>query len=547
MTNVLFIMCDQLRADYLSCNGHPYLHTPHIDRLAEMGVNFSRAYVQAPICGPSRACFYTGRYASTHGATLNYAPLALSEKFLGDYLTPLGVRTALCGKSHIVPNRAELDRLNIRPEHPLYTRLAEGGFEPFFRDDGVHPDPNPDKFADYNHFLREQGYTGHNPWHQFTHGVDSKERGFQSGWFLENANLPADIPEALSETPVTTTKAIEFIDEATANGEPWCLHLSYIKPHWPFMAPAPYTDLYSEKHLLPPNRTESEREAGHPVIDAFMQHQDSRVYQHPGGRERVIPTYMGLIKQIDDQIGRLLAHLEEKNLLKTTLIIFTSDHGDYLGDHWLGEKDLFHEESVRVPMIVVDPSPLADKTRGSLDNRLVEALDVVPTLIDFLGGEIPAERLEGRSLLPLLRAQPIPWRNFVVSEIDYAFRKAREWLNLEPAKCKATMIYDGRWKYILYEGFRPQLFDLESDPKEQHDLGSLPEFGSERDRLNNQLFTWFRHRKRRTTLSDESIKEMFGGWNQARRGVYVGYWSPDDLPIKVKGRDRQTEQEDGAC
>lgn len=530
MKNVLFIMCDQLRADYLSCAGHPHLQTPNIDRLAKMGVSFSRAYVQSPVCGPSRACFYTGRYVSTHGASLNYAPMPLSEKFLGDYLKPLGIRTAVVGKSHVVPNREELERFDIQPKSELHTHLTEGGFEPYFRDDGVHPDPSPNRFADYNSYLQEKGYTGSNPWHEVTHGVKNQEDDFRSGWFMENANQPADIPEELSETTVTTTKALEFIDEATTNKEQWCLHLSYIKPHWPFMAPEPYASMYSADQILPLNRTEKEHANSHPVIEAFMRHQDSDVYGRPGVRERVIPTYMGLVKQIDDQIGRLLAHLEEHNLLDSTFIIFTSDHGDYLGDHWLGEKDLFHEESVNVPMIIVDPETSANETRGTVDNRLAEAIDLVPTIIDVFGGDIPAERLEGRTLLPLLHNQKIDWRDFIVSEIDYAFRKAREWLDLEPAKCKATMLFDGRWKYILYEGFRPQLFDLENDPKEQNDLGEAQEFAAERERLNAQLFSWFRQRKTRTTLTDERIKEMFGGWNQAKRGVFVGYWSPDELP-----------------
>lgn len=533
MKNVLFIMCDQLRADYLSCTGHPHLHTPNIDRLAQMGVNFSKAYVQSPVCGPSRACFYTGRYASTHGATLNYAPMPLSEKHLGDYLKPLGVRTALVGKSHVIPNQAELERFNIQPDSDLYAHLAEGAFESYFRDDGVHPDPNPDKFADYNRFLRENGFNGHNPWHEVANGVTDQNNDFRSGWFMENADRPADIPEELSETTVTTTKAIQFIDEAIVNREQWCLHLSYIKPHWPLIAPEPYDSMYSADHVLPPNRTENERANNHPVINAFMQHQDSVVFDQPDVRERIIPTYMGLIKQIDDQIGRLLTHLEENNLLESTVIIFTSDHGDYLGDHWLGEKDLFHEESVRVPMIIVDPSPAADDTRGTIDNRLVEAIDIVPTIIAIFEGNIPAERLEGHSLLPLLHGQSTEWRSFVVSEIDYAFRKAREWLELEPAKCKATMLFDGRWKYILYEGFRPQLFDLDNDPHEQNDLGEAPECAIERERLKDLLFTWFRQRKVRTTLSDDRIKAMFGGWNQAKRGVYVGYWSPDELPKEI--------------
>ena len=243
---------------------------------------------------------------------------------------------------------------------------------------------------------------------------------------------------------------------------------------------------------------------------------------------------MGLIKQIDDQIGRLLTYLEENDLLDNTLIVFTSDHGDYLGDHWLGEKDLFHEPSVRVPLIVVDPSNSADATRGKTSTDLVELIDLIPTFVDVLDGHIPNERLEGRSLLPLLRGESAEWRSYVVSEIDYAFRKAREWLDLPPSECRATMLRTDRWKYIHYENFRPQLFDLKNDPHELDDLGADPAFEPVRTDLESKLFHWFRQRKTRTTLSDSQIEAMFGGWNQIKRGIYVGYWSPDNVPLEAR-------------
>ena len=445
----------------------------------------------------------------------------------------LGVRTAVSGKTHVIPNTADLDRLNIPLDSQQGQQLAEGGFEPHFRDDGVHPDVNPNRFADYNKHLREQGYNGRNPWHEYAHGF--KENGrFHSGWFMQNSDKAAEIPKELSETAVTTSQAINFITEATAAQQQWCLHLSYIKPHWPFMASAPYNDLFTVADVTPANRNAAELDNPHPVIAAFMRHQDSQVYCDPKAREQVIATYMGLVKQIDDEIGRLLAYLEDNNLLDNTFIVFTSDHGDYLGDHWLGEKELFHEESVHVPLIIVDPSPAANPTRGTVDHRLVETIDLIPTFIDALGGHMPMERLEGRSLLPLLHGKEIEWRSYVVSEIDYAFRKAREWLDLPPSECRATMLRTDRWKYILYENFRPQLFDLKNDPNELFDLGTIPAFESVRTDLDRQLFRWFRRRKTRTTLSDEQIKAMFGGWNQIRRGIYVGYWSPDDVPSEAR-------------
>ena len=119
-------------------------------------------------------------------------------------------------------------------------------------------------------------------------------------------------------------------------------------------------------------------------------------------RQTVIPTYMGLIQQLDHQIGRVISTLEQKGLRQNTLIVLTSDHGDYLGDHWLGEKDLYHEPSIRIPLIISDPSPAADATRGLARDDLVESIDLVPTFVESAGGVVSPQRMEGRSLLPLL-------------------------------------------------------------------------------------------------------------------------------------------------
>ncbi len=543
--NILFIMCDQLRADYLGCYGHPHIKTPNIDKLAERGVKFSRAYVQSPVCGPSRMSIYTGRYAFSHGATLNYVPLPIDELTLGDYLKPLGYRTAVSGKTHVQANQVEMERMGIDPASELGVHIAEGGFEPHFRDDGVHPDSPAHYNADYNQYLREQGYKGDNPWHHHANGAVDADGNFLSGWFMENAKYPANIKEEHSETPATTTLAMDFIEDASVKGQSWCLHLSYIKPHWPYIAPAPYHQMYSSEDVIPVNRTETERSNPHPVYDAYMKHRDSAVFSPDGVREMVIPVYMGLITQVDDQIGCLMAFLEARGELDNTFIVLTSDHGDYLGDHWLGEKDLFHEEAVRIPLIVVDPSSQADGTRGVTDDRFIEAIDLVPTFIELAGGEIPAHRLEGHSLLPLIYDQSdVEWRDYVISEIDYSFRNAHEWLDVPHLESRAVMIRTDRWKYIDYDHFRPQLFDLKNDPQEQNDLGSDPEYQAIRDQLAGQLYTWLRRRKLRVTISDEQIDAMFGGSNQVERGVYLGFWSADDVaPYKQKENQNDSQRE----
>src|SRR6476646_4176549 len=184
---------------------------------------------------------------------------------------------------------------------------------------------------------------------------------------------------------------------------------------------------------------------------------------------------MGVIKQIDDQIGVLMGFLKARGLLDTTMIVFTSDHGDYLGDHWMGEKDLFHEQSAKIPLIVIDPSREADATRGTVSDTLVEAIDLAPTFIDYLGGKVPGHILEGRSLLPLLRGARLPdWRQYVFSEYDYSMQDVRLKLNQPIERCRLFMVFDGRWKYIHASDFRPMLYDLHSDPRELVDRGEDP-------------------------------------------------------------------------
>lgn len=519
--NILFIMCDQLRADYLSCYGHPHLQTPHIDGLAARGVRFTRAYVQSPICGPSRMSFYTGRYMFSHGSTWNSYPLKVGEMTMGDYLRPQGMRVVLVGKTHMAADIEGMARLGIDPNSEIGMRVSQCGFEPYERDDGLHPDELVKPNLRYNRYLKELGYDGDNPWHTHANGAIDEQGHFLSGWYMRNATRPANIRVEDSETPYLTGRAIDFITEA--GDQPWCLHLSYIKPHWPYIVPAPYHQMYGLDDILPPNRSQLERQDAHPVYAAFMQHRDSRAFQRDEVRQAVIPAYMGLVKQIDDQIGRLMAFLEENGRLEDTLIVFTSDHGDYLGDHWLGEKDLFHEESIRIPLIIYDPSEAAGSTRGGVDHHFVEAVDLVATFLDVAGDRPQPHRIEGRSLLPLLHGHRLSdWREFVISESDYSGRGARVTLDLAPEDCRAFMIRTSDWKYILHEKFRPQLYDLKHDPREYHDLGPDPAYETTRRELHEQIFTWLRRRKMRTTMSEEEIRTRSG--QESKVGILIGYW-----------------------
>lgn len=525
--NVLFIMADQLRWDYLSCYGHPTLHTPNLDKLASRGVQFTNAYVQGPVCGPSRMSYYTGRYVTTHGAIWNFVPLSIREKGLGDYLRPHGIRTALVGKTHMEPDVEAMARLGIDPASSQAVLSAELGFEPYERDDGIWPDGMSSEGHRYNAYLRKRGYRSSNPWHDFANSAAGPNGEILSGWEMRYAHLPANIEEPHSETPYMTRRAIEFID---GQGEqPWCLHLSFIKPHWPYVAPAPYHTMYSAKDVIPVRQHPDERHNAHPIQRGFQEMLAGRNFSRQEVRERVIPVYMGLVKQIDDQLGHLFDHLEKSGRMQDTLIVFCSDHGDYLGDHYLGEKELFHDTVTKVPLIVYDPCAAADGTRGHRESRLVEAIDVVPTILDALRIDKPDHVLEGRSLQPLLHGDaPGTWREFAVSEMNYGFRDDVRMRVGQPIdRCHAYMVRDQRWKGVFFDDLRPQLFDLLNDPGEFHDLGADPEYGALRQRLMAHLFEWLRRRKIHPTVDYQKM----AGWSKKERevGILIGAWDRHDI------------------
>ncbi|MDE2364185.1 MAG: alkaline phosphatase family protein [Hyphomicrobiales bacterium] len=528
--NVLFIMCDQLRFDYLSCAGHPFLKTPNIDALAARGVRFTRAYVQSPVCGPSRMSYYTGRYMRSHGSNWNNYPLRIGEPTLGDHLRKIGVRTALVGKTHMKSDDEGMQRLGIEPGSTIGVLASECGFEPFDRDDGLHPAAYGDRSAPYNAYLRSKGYDGKNPWETWANSGLSEDGVQQNGWLLAHADKKARAPDEDTETPWTTREAMRFIDEAEGRRESWCLHLSYIKPHWPYIAPAPYHDMYGAADVIPATRDERERGNDvHPVYRAFMDLRVSRNFARDEVRQRVIPAYMGLIKQIDDQLGLLFAFLRERDLERSTLIVFTSDHGDYLGDHWLGEKDLFHDVSVKVPMIVVDPSPEADATRGRTCDALVEAIDLTPTFIEYFGGQPPRHIVEGRSLRGFLRGeQPHEWRTHVFSEYDYAMQDVRGALQRRVDQCRLFMAFDGRWKYVHAPGFRPMLYDLENDPQEFVDRGADPACDGVRSAMREALLDWALADHNRITMPDARI-ESYSSVSQLKAGVLIGYWDEKEV------------------
>ena len=526
--NVLFIMCDQLRLDALSCYGG-IIDTPNIDALAARGTRFDKAYVQGAVCGSSRMSYYTGRYVQSHGARWNQIPLAIGQRTIGDHVRPLGVRPALVGKTHMAADHLGLEWLGLDPESPEAIYLAECGFEPAERDDGLHPDARPGVTElPYNRFLREHGYAGDNPWHSAANAVIDDRGRVVSGWLLRASPHPAIVPDELSETAYMTDRAIDFMRRA--GDERWCLHLSFIKPHWPYVVSDPYHRLVHPNDLPSPRRNDAERVDEHPVLAAMRDGRVARAFSRDEVRRAVYPAYLGLVKQIDDHLGRLFAAMDESERRDDTMIVLTSDHGDYMGDHWLGEKDWFHDEVVNVPMIVVDPRAEADPTRGTANDTPIEAIDLAPTFVEALGGDIGplVHWLEGESLVPLLHGSASD-RSQVVCQTDVGpLELGGRLADHDQRSQRATMVFDGRYKYILSDVGPNLLYDLVDDPEELVDRIDDPALEPVRDELHERLFAWYRDRSNEVTRIPRHWDRDRPDGETARRGIFIGYWDEAD-------------------
>ncbi len=521
--NVLWIMADQLRFDYLSCYGHPHLHTPHIDALARRGVQFTNTYVQSPVCGPSRMSAYTGRYVRSHGSTWNGMPLRVGEPTLGDHLREAGARAVLVGKTHMIADREGMAWLGIDPTSEIGVRRSECGFDAFERDDGLHPDSARQNWSAYDDYLVDLGYKSDNPWEDFANSGVDENGDLLSAWLLKNSRMPANVPEEHSETAYMTNRAIAFMDKAMQGERPWLCHLSYIKPHWPYIVPAPYHDMYGAEHIIDPIRSDAEKNTDHPLLRAYQNARVCRSFSRDHVRTHVIPAYMGLIKQLDDNLGRLFAWMDEKGLSENTIIAFTSDHGDYMGDHWMGDKDFYHEVAVKVPLIIADPRPAADTTRGTTSSELTEMIDLVPTFMDAIGCAAKPHIIEGRNLTPLLHGTDGFSRKYAISEHDYSSFEMAKALNVPQEDARTVMIFDGRWKYIRCEGFDPILFDLQTDPSELCDIGRSQEADhiDIRTRMEKALLSWSMQHHTRITATADVLKRQ---GNAAATGILIGFW-----------------------
>lgn len=299
---------------------------------------------------------------------------------------------------------------------------------------------------------------------------------------------PARFTSEDSNTAFLVDEAIKYL--SVQQDRSWFVHLSFLSPHPPFIVPEPFHDMYDARDMpLPVRRETPEKEAAqHPWLEHYIFNQrgygytfgaDSRDNLSVSGLDlrQIRATYYGMISEVDAQIGRLVSHLKEAGSYDDTLVIFTSDHGEHLGDHWMFAKYSYFEQTFHIPLIVRNPTPEARHGKGTVVNAFTESVDVMPTILEGIGQEIPVQ-CDGFSLLPFCRGKrPQGWRREYHAEFDLRSPYGDEEnapLNLEMKQCTANVIRGERYKYVHFTALPHLFFDLEHDPDEFHNLAGDP-------------------------------------------------------------------------
>ncbi len=443
--NVLFIVTDDMNCD-LSVYGHPMVKSPQLDRLAERGLVFERAYCQNPVCNPSRSSFLTGLYPEQTGITTN----------AGHFREHLPEVTTL--PQHFQKNGYYVARVG-----KLYHY-------------GVPPDIGTDGRDDPQSWQEVRNPIGIDK--AIEHDLNIIVEGASPGGTLSWLNVPSEDEEHTDA--IGTEMAIDLMERnhPDKTGKPFFIAMGFYRPHTPYVAPSHYFDLYPKDTIEPYMMPEDDRDD---IPKAALQDRPGQLELSVETRKEIIQSYFASITLVDTQVGLLLDALDRLELNENTIVVFVSDHGYHLGAHGLWQKSDLFEGSTRVPLIVSAPgTPMA---RGKRTESLAELVDLYPTLSELCG--LPqADHVSGKSLEPILRNP-----NRKVRDTAFTVTEARTVRRADKSKFLGRTIRTDRYRYTEWgEGaFGNELYDYDRDPEELSNLARDPEYASLVKRLKTQL------------------------------------------------------------
>lgn len=502
--NFLFIITDQHRADHLGCYGNRIVRTPHIDSLASGGLVFDRFYVATPVCMPNRSTILTGRMPSVHGCRSNGIPLPLSARTFVEVLAANDYKTALIGKSHVQNME---DKPSLAKDVDTGDLVRTQGMEEATREDIEKASyaqerrsnwrtPEHEITLPYYGFQHVELCNAHGDgaFGHYRHWALDKEPNFDNLCGRDNS-LPSDfpstpqawrtrVPESLYSTSYIAERSISFIDNhAKANGqEPFFLQCSFPDPHHPFTPPGKYWGMYNPEDIKPPNlametaqpplhveRLRAERSRGASKVES------PRLFAaHPNEIRNITALTYGMVTMIDDAVGAILGALRSSGLLENTIVVFTSDHGDLMGDHGLMLKGPLHYQGlIRVPFIWAEPRG----EKGHRDESLASSVDIARTILSR-AGLAGYNGLQGRDLLS---AHSSSTAVLIEEENQHAYP------GFEPPIRVRTLVTN-RFRLTVYRGMSwGELYDLERDPFEHHNLWDAASHNQIKSTLLEQL------------------------------------------------------------
>ncbi|MGB3148806.1 MAG: alkaline phosphatase family protein [Paracoccaceae bacterium] len=489
--NVLFITIDQMANEVLQGALANHVPTPNLDRLAASGTVFDNHFTVTVPCGPARASLLTGLYAMNHRAIRNGTPLARHHVTVGTEARRAGYEPLLFGYSDISADPGLLD-----PEDP--DLLTYEGVAPGFRE---LVEMRLEAGLEWPAHLRAKGY-------DFPLAGDGPVPPLFRPQAAVAGVAPRPSDPALyraedSDTAYLTDQTIQALD--IRRDRPWFAHVTYIRPHPPLVAPAPYNRLIDPASLPPPDLSRPD----HPFLKAWFSAPAVRgLFWGFDGNVTSLDAdmvaelraiYLGLVAEVDHHIGRLLDWLDRSGQAGRTLVVLTADHGEMLGHKQMWGKESVFDPAFRVPLIVRDPNR---SVGGRHVAALSESVDIAPTILDWIGRVAP-EAMDGRSLLPLLAgAAPANWRDAVFLEADFGdpvsptrFQRS---MGLDSSQSGVSILREAGWKYVHFgSGIPPLLFDLQDDPSESRDLAQDPRHAATLLRMARKLIDRMMERRDR--------------------------------------------------